>query len=347
MAAPAPLALDRLESLLRSGDVPLTHLDRVYFPPFGKRGALLKAHVIDYDLQVAPALLPHVRGRPIVLKRYPEGVTAEAFYAKNWGGQDLPSVVETVGVWSESLGDVMRYALASNAQTLAWFAQMGSIEVHPWLSRVGADGQACAAQDGILSPACGLEFPDLLLFDVDPYVRSAGRKTREAGGEPGVSREDWESAVEAALLLKDVLDTIELPSFPKTSGKRGIHVVVPIEPEQPYEVVRAFALRLGAHLVRARPDLFTLKYDVRSRAGRVFLDCNQNARGKTMVAPYALRPTPQATVSTPLEWDELAKVSPTDFDIESVPRRLAAGSDPWETLESARRSLSEVIATPN
>ena len=340
-----PLPLHRLETHLARSSVPLTHPERVLFPATRERGALLKAHVLDYYLQVADTLLPHLRGRPMVFRRYPEGIGSEGFFTKDWGSDPVPAPVDTLQVWSESRDEPMRYALVQNPDALAWLVQMGGIEAHPWLSRLAGDGRACASEEGLRSLACGLDHPDTLVFDLDPYVRAGreGRKGAEAGGEPGVAPEDWTRAVEAALALRDLLRSLGITPLLKTSGKRGLHVYVPLVPEHPYAVVREAARLIGAHLAAARPDLATLRYDLPSRRGKVFVDVNQNARGKTLASPYSLRPTPEATVSTPLAWDELETADPVAFTLLTVPERLQERGCPWRGLEGARVRLSRLL----
>jgi bifunctional non-homologous end joining protein LigD len=323
----------------------LTHPDRVVFPARGRRRAVTKADVAAYYGEVAEWMLPHVRDRPLVFRRYPHGIEGAFFYTKDWREFPPPAKVRTVEVFSETRGEAMLYALAQDAASLVWVAQTGAVEVHPWLSKLGSDPAACATERGLATLPCGLDRPDLVLFDLDPYVRAGrtGSKGTEAGGEPGLDPEDWSRALDVAWELRDTLLALKLPHFVKTSGKRGLHVVVPVEPEHPYDRVRAFAQTIGAAIAARRPDLVTLSYDPKTRAGRVFLDCNQNARGKTMAAPYSLRPTPQATVSMPLAWDELETADPAAYDVRTAVGRLREKGDAWAALDDARVRLRDAI----
>lgn len=311
--------------------VRFTHPQKVLFPPWSEHAAYTKLHLAAYYSAVADALLPHLTGRPMVLRRYPAGIHGRSFFQKDVT-QTAPPFVRKVGVWSKERGAALDYVVVDNRDTLLWLVQLGCIEVHPWLSRVEGDPARCATAEGIEDPACGLDRPDLLVFDVDPYVRQGrlGRRPLDAGGEPGISREDFERAIPVALLVRDVLGSLGLDSWPKTSGKRGIHVYVPIAPAHPYAAVRAFAQAIGAHLAAQHPDLVTTSYSKERRAGRVFLDCNQNARGKTLAGPWSVRPTPQASVSMPLLWDEVEDADPSAFTIASVPERLRDAGDPWK-----------------
>lgn len=339
----APLSLARIEPLVAAGHR-FTHLERVAFPAHGERSALLKAHVVDYYLRMAAHVLPHVADRPLVFRRYADGIDGDFFYTKDWDRESVPEHVRLLDVWSESRGAPMRYATARSEEDLAWIAQTAAIEIHPWLSRA-RDAAACASEDGMRSPACGLDHPDLLAFDVDPYVRAktTGVKGREAGGEPGLAAEDWAAGVEAAFELRDLLRSLGLAPFVKTSGKRALHLHVPVAPEAPYDVVRAVARQIATHLARKRPSFYTLSYDLRERKGRVFLDYNQNARGKTLAAPYSLRPTREATVSMPLAWDELADADPAAFTLLTVPDLVRERGDAWRGIERAQRSLRSIV----
>lgn len=339
----APLSLRAIEPLVAAGHR-FTHLERVTFPAHGARGALLKAHVVDYYARMADVILPHLADRPLVFRRYTDGIDGDFFYTKDWDRETVPAHVRLLRVWSESRGATMQYATARSQEDLAWIAQTAAIEIHPWLSRA-RDAAACASGDGMRSPACGLDHPDLLAFDVDPYVRAktTGVKGREAGGEPGLAAEDWAAGVEAAFELRDLLRSLGLAPFVKTSGKRALHLHVPVAPEAPYEVVRAVARQIATHLARKRPSFYTLSYDLRERKGRVFLDYNQNARGKTLAAPYSLRPTREATVSMPLAWDELADADPAAFTLLTVPDLVRERGDAWRGIERAQRSLRAIV----
>lgn len=335
------LMLERIAEHVARSPVAFTRLERVVYPAHGARGPLLKAHVLDYYVRVAGALLPHVVNRPLALRRYPHGVTRESFFSKDWTGHDLPPVVRPVPVWSESREAPILYATVDSPEGLGWLVQAGAVEVHPWTARAGEDPGACATDVGLRSRACGLDRPDLLYVDLDPYV---GPAREDAGGDPGVNADDWARGVEAALEVRDALRSLRLPSLVKTSGKRGLHVVVPVEPEHPFDAVRAVARAFGQHLAATRPDLITVARDPRERRGRVLFDYGQNTRGHTMAAPYSLRPTREATVSTPLEWDELEEADPAAFDVDSVPERLARGKDPWRGMDEARRPLRAMLS---
>jgi bifunctional non-homologous end joining protein LigD len=273
-----------------------------------------------------------------VLRRYPKGIGAEPFFQKDVA-HEVPDAVWKLPVWSESREAAMQYVVVENVEALVWLVQMDCIEIHPWLSRVGDCATCCGADaEGLEGPACGLDHPDVLAFDIDPYVREGrlGHRPTEAGGEPGVSDEDFRKALEVAALLRHNLDDLGLRSWPKTSGKRGLHIYIPLEPNHNYTQVRAFAKTLAAFFVREHPDLATIEYAKEARAGRVFLDYNQNVRGKTLAAPLSLRPTPEATVSMPLSWKDIPSANPLDFTLETVPGALGSKKDPWADFAPQR-----------
>lgn len=327
----------------RATAVRFTNLDKVFFPRTERHPAYAKLDLARYYDAVADTLLPHLAGRPMVFRRYPNGIAGHAFFQKDFD-QATPPFVRKLAVWSEQQGRAYQYVVVDNRDTLLWMVQLGAIEMHPWLSQQGPDPEACRAEGTIASRACGLEYPDVLAFDVDPYVRQGrlGARPREAGGEPGISREDFASAIEVALLVRDTLRSLGLRSWPKTSGKRGIHVYVPIVPEHAYAEVRGFARTIGRHLASGHPRLVTTEYGKEARAGRVFLDTNQNVRGKTLASPWSARPTPEASVSMPLRWDEVEDADPAAYTIESAPRLLAERGDPWRDF--APQDLDRLLA---
>ena len=186
-----------------------------------------------------------------------------------------------------------------------------------------------------------LNYPDFMIFDLDPYIYS-GREA--AGEEPEFNKRGWEKTVALALSLKDMLDQLRLSSFVKTSGKTGVHVYVPILRHYDYDSVRAATQTIGRFLIQQHPKDVTMEWDTSKRRGKVFFDANQNTRGKTLAAQYSLRPTPWAGVSTPVAWSELAKLDPTSLNLRSVPARLAAQGDPWSDILSRKNDLAALIS---
>lgn len=342
----APRASLRLA--VEGEEVRLTNLDKPLWPPHAGAPAVTKRGLLLYLARVAPPLLRHVRDRPLTLTRYPNGIEGGSFYQKHWE-QGRPDSVATVEVWSETADGDRLHLLCNNLSTLMWLGQLADLELHVSLARVTPEPGA---------PTLGREFggsreqvlgsllnhPDYLLFDLDPYIYS-GRE--QAGEEPELNRRAWERTVALALELRELLDAAGLPSFVKSSGATGLHVHVPIvrEPAFGYEAVRGICLTFAEFLARAHPKDVTLQWKTEDRRGRVFLDVNQNARIKNMAAPYSPRAKPGAPVSTPLRWEELGRVYPTDFTVETVPARLATIGDPWAEILEARQRLSTLGLT--
>jgi bifunctional non-homologous end joining protein LigD len=287
------------------GAVRVTHLDKVFFPQKG----YTKEDTVNYYRQIASVILPYLKGRPQSLHRQPQGITDAGFYQKDVTHR-LPEWVRTSLIPSETDGQELRYVVCDNESTLLYLANLGCIELHPWNSRLDR-----------------LPFPDYLVIDLDPLAIS------------------FERVVETAIEVRSVLDSIEAPSYCKTSGKKGLHIYVPLGARHEYQAVRQFA-EIVCRLVHEKlPHVTSLERDPRRRKARVYLDYLRNAIGQTTAAPYSLRPEPLATVSTPLEWAEVRRhLDPRQFTIQSLCRRLdkkgdlfagvlRASTDPLKGLE--------------
>jgi len=223
--------------------------------------------------------------------------------------------------------------------TLFWLAEMGTLEIHVWHSRVRAEDAASARSPSSGSAAnlvdSQVNFPDYMLFDLDPYIYSGKERS---GGDPEPSEEGFEQGRQVAFWLKEVLDGMSLRSFVKTTGKTGLHVVVPITSTLRYDVVRSLAGAICQHLLRQHPEAITTEWDTRKRRGKVFMDFNMNVRGKSTIAPYCPRGIAGAPVSRPLTWRELSTAKPMQFRIGT----LATGrklSDPWSGVLDHKQDL--------
>ena len=312
--------------------------------PSPERAAITKRDMLTYYARTAPVILPHLRDRPLTLTRYPNGVDAPSFYQKNWS-YDLPEFVGTVKLFSSHNEGDVEYVMVNNLATLLWLAQLADIEMHPWLSRraTGPDGTGLGttftgSKENI--EASILNYPDFLVFDFDPYIYSG---EEGAGAEPELNRRAFAKAVETARALKGILDELSLSSFLKTSGKTGLHVYVPVRREHPYPVTRKVTELIGRFLMEQRPLDVTMEWAVSKREGKIFLDHNQNVRGKNMASVYSLRPLPGAPVSTPLRWDELDGVYPADFTIDVVPERVERLGDLWADIHDAKHDLRRLV----
>jgi bifunctional non-homologous end joining protein LigD len=265
-------------------EVALTNLDKVFFPESG----VTKGDLIRYYLDLAPYALNHVEGRPMQMKRYPNGVEGEFFYQKRVPNPH-PEWLETVHVLFGRSGRTADFPVLTNAAGLAWIINLGCIELHTWHCRV-----------------TDVERPDYLLIDLDP-----------SEGNP------WELVPEIALVVKEVMDELGLASFPKTSGATGFHILAPIKPELRFPEVRRFAKALAQEVERRidDQDVATTTWKVAERSG-VFVDFGQNARDRTIASAYAIRPTRDARASAPLRWEEVPGVDPAAFTLQTMRDRV-------------------------
>jgi len=350
-----PVVGDVLEQLEQTADhfnlrvgehkVPLTNLDKPLWPAYKKVRPLTKRYLLTYLAKVSPYLLPHMRGRPITLTRYPNGIDAKHFYQKHWEGE-LPRFVEPVIVWSEQFQVDQEYLLCNNLPTLLWLGQLADIELHTWYSRVDPE------PDGFDLPIYTgggeeefdqsiLNYPDCIVFDLDPYIYSGQEKK---GDEPELNRKAFLKTCDVAFWLKDLLDSLSLSSFVKTTGKTGLHVYVPIIRHFTYDEVRSAAETVGRFLMHAHPRDITMEWHTAKRAGKIFFDHGQNTKGKTLASLYSPRPVPWAGVSMPVRWEELRDIYPTHFTILTAFDRLAETGDLWHNILQEKHDLAAMLS---
>ena len=292
------------ELLLIDGrEVRITHPDKLYF---SRETRLSKLDLVRYYLSVAPGALQGIRDRPIVLKRYVNGADGEAFYQKRAPAQ-RPPWLRTITLSFPS-GRTAEEIVVDDAAGLAWIVNLGCIELHPHPVR-----------------ANDLDHPDELRVDLDPG--------------PGVS---WSDVRTVAMEVKSLLEKMGLRGWPKTSGSRGMHINVRIEPRWTFDQVRRAALALSREVERRVPALATSKWWKEERHG-VFLDYNQNAKDRTTASAYSVRPVPDARISTPLHWHEVPDCNPADFTVLTVPKRFAEVGDPHEGMDTAAGSLEGLL----
>jgi bifunctional non-homologous end joining protein LigD len=284
-------------------EVRVTNPDKPYF---SKQTKLSKLDLVRYYLSVAPGALAGIRDRPVVLKRFVDGAEGEAFYQKR-APTNRPSWLRTVTLSFPS-GRKAEEIVVGDAAGLAWIVNLGCIELHPHPVRAG-----------------DLEHPDELRVDLDPV--------------PGV---DWEDVRRVALEVKSFLEEMGLRGWPKTSGSRGMHVNVRIEPRWNFLQVRRAALALSRAVERRLPSLASSKWWKEERHG-VFLDYNQNAKDRTTCSAYSVRPVPDARVSMPLHWHEVAECNPADFTVLTVPPRFAQFGDPHADMDTSAGSLEKLL----
>ncbi len=282
--------------------VTITNPGKVFFPERG----YTKLDLVRYYQAVAEGALRGIMRRPLVLKRYPDGADHEPFFQKR-APATLPDGLETAHITFPS-GRTADLVVCDDAADLAWVTNLGCIDLNPWAVR-----------------ASDVDHPDELRVDLDPTPEATFGDVREL-----------------ALVFKDVLEEFGYRGYPKTSGSRGIHINVRIEPRWEFGDVRRCALALGREVERRVPALATTKWWKEERHG-VFIDYNQNARDRTVASAYSVRPTPEARVSCPLEWDEVGGCELGDFTIETVPRRFAERGDPSAAIDSHQHSLAPLL----
>jgi bifunctional non-homologous end joining protein LigD len=343
--------LEQLEqprlTAIEIGDVRvrITHPERVLWPSDEQHAAFTRRDLLRYFACIDQYLLPHLHDRPLTLKRYPYGLTGRHFYQMHVEFE-LPPYVERVPLFAEEHASDGDHIVCNSLPTLLWLGQIANLELHPWYSRISPLPDApdlplrCTGSVEALERSV-IIYPDFMVFDLDPYLYS-GRERR--GAEPEAHREGYQRCCEAAYWLKAVLDELRLPSFVKTSGKTGLHILVPIQRQLDYDTVRAMSGQICRYVLQQHPAELTMEWSVGKRSGKVFLDHNQNTRGKTLAAPYSPRALPGAPVSVPLRWDEVGRVYPTDFTITSVHRRVDEVGDLWQDVLAMRADLASVVA---
>src|SRR5712671_1165001 len=287
----------------------LSNLDKVLYPAAG----FTKGQVIDYYVRVAPVLLPHLAGRPLTMKRYPEGVDHEYFFEKN-APKHRPDWVKTAPIWSEGNERDVNYILANDLATLVWIANLASLELHPSLSL-----------------AAHIESPTMIVFDLDP-------------GPPA----NIVQCSQVAIWVRAIFDHFGLQSFAKTSGSKGMQIYVPLNTKTTYEQTKPFAHALARLLEHEHPELVVSDMKKAIRTNKVFVDWSQNDQHKTTIAVYSLRARERPTVSTPITWDEveqtLKKKDPHQlvFEATDVLKRVEKMGDLFEPVLKLKQKLPQL-----
>lgn len=298
---------DRSEATVVIGDrtVRLTNLQK----PFWSSPLITKGDLLRYYVEVAPALLPHLQDRAMVMKRYPNGSEGEFFFMKR-APQPRPPWIELCSI-AHSSGNVIDFPIIQDLPSLLWVVNLGCIDLNQWYARCD-----------------DVDRPDVLHFDLDPVPEAGFRQVRET-----------------AAVVHEALEALKIPSYAKTTGSRGIHVYVPIVRGPTQKQVWELAKELALTLARLYPELITAEYRVARRPrNRVLLDYNQNAWGRTLASVYSVRPRPLAPVSMPITWQELAEgVAIEDFRIDTAPARLRRVGDLWAPMV-ARRGRVDLAA---
>jgi bifunctional non-homologous end joining protein LigD len=293
-----PRDQDNVILTIESKEVRLTNLRKIFWPEIG----LTKGDLLQYYADVAGVLLPHIRDRAMVMKRYPHGASGEFFFMKR-APEPRPSWIEICPIDHGSKG-IIPFPMIQDRAALMWVINLGCIDLNQWYATCDDCNR-----------------PDYLHFDLDPG--------------PGAT---FDRVIETALVVHEALETLKMPSLVKTTGSRGLHVYVPIVRSPEQKQVWTFAKALAHELATRNPALITAEYRVASRPkGRVLVDYNQNRWGSTLASIYSPRPRPDATVSTPVTWKEVARgIRIEDFTVRNVPARVAKVGDLWKPLLAAR-----------
>ncbi len=283
----------------------LSNLDKVFWPEKG----YTKRDLVAFYHEIAPFLLPYLQDRPMNLERYPDGWQGKSFYQKD-APDFIPDWIATAEIDSDSAGKTNRYIVCNDRQTLVYLANLACVPLHPWSSRVET-----------------VDFPDFLIIDLDP--------------DPKVA---FVEVCRFANKVRETLETLELKSYPKTSGSKGIHILVPLQAEYTYQMVRGFGEIVARLAVHGMEDLATFDRSMVRRAGKIYVDFLQNGRGKTIVSPYCIRPRAGAPVSTPLEWSEVGPgIRPESFHIKNIFRRLERKGDLFQPVLREKQSLRDAL----
>ena len=282
----------------------LSNPDKIMFPETG----FSKADLAHYYQQVSPIILPHLRDRPLVAQRFPNGIDGVGFYQKDVSDY-FPSWVPRVRLKKKE-GGFIKQMMANNRSTLLYLVDLACITLHPWLSRADRP-----------------DLPDRVIFDLDPAEGDA----------------DFSQVIQTAGMLRSLLGRIGLRPYVMTTGSRGLHVVAPLLRREGFDQVRAFAHEVAQRLAGKHPDLLTTEQRVAKRGGRLYMDVARNSYGQTSVAPYAVRALPGAPVATPLEWSELTAsgLRTQSYHLGNILDRLDQQPDPWQGMGRHGRSLAQ------
>lgn len=293
-----PLDADDVDLGIGRRTVRLTNLRKMFWSSLG----ITKGDLLRYYLAVSPVLVPHLRDRAMVMKRYPNGASGKCFFMKR-APSPRPEWIETCSIEHDS-GNIIDFPVVQDVASLLWVVNLGCIDLNQWYARCD-----------------DVDRPDYLHFDLDP-ARGAS----------------FARVLEVALIVRDALSRLGMPSYAKTSGASGMHVYVPIVRGPLQKQVWTFAKEFARTIAASYPKIATAEYIIAQRPyGRVLVDYNQNAWGKTLASVYSVRPTPRATVSTPVSWDEIEQQVDRDtFTIETVPERVTRLGDLWAPLLAKR-----------
>ncbi|MGA9637420.1 DNA ligase D [Flavobacterium sp.] len=283
----------------------LTNQNKIYFP----ESSITKGDIVNYYSAVADLILPYLKNRPQSMNRFPNGITGSSFYQKDIEIEKVPNWLKTFPIHSESNQKELNYLLCNDKATLLYMANLGCIDFNPWNSTIKK-----------------LENPDWMVIDIDP------------------EKEDFKAVVQVALKVKEVMDELDTECYCKTSGASGLHVYIPLKAKYNYETVKIFAELVAREVQQQLPETTTLERSIKKRNHKIYIDYLQNRKGQTLAAPYSIRPKIGATVSTPLEWDEVNEdLHPSQFTIKNALERFTKKGDLWSPVLKSGTNINAIL----
>lgn len=284
----------------------LTNQDKIYFPKDG----ITKGDIVQYYNEVATLILPYLKDRPESMNRFPNGIDSPSFYQKDIDVDKTPKWLKTKKIFSESNDADVNYLICNDKETLLYMANLGCIEINPWNSTIK-----------------NISNPDWLVIDLDP-----------------AKEDDFKTVVETALVVKEVMDELETECLCKTSGASGLHIYIPLGAQYDYDSIKILAELIAKEVQTRLPKTTSIERSIKKRENKLYIDFLQNRRGQTLAAPYSVRPKPGATVSTPLEWNEVnEKLHPSQFTIKNVLQRFEKKGDLWKPVLSKGANIKKII----
>ncbi|MFW6030869.1 MAG: non-homologous end-joining DNA ligase [Halanaerobiales bacterium] len=291
--------------IVENEKVRLSNLDKILWPKY----SYCKSDLINYYIEVYPFLKEFLKNRPLSLRIYPDGIREKSFFQKNVPAH-APGWLSTSSIYSSRRQETSRWIMVNKLSDLIWIANSASIELHAWFSTFDHPNS-----------------PDFAVFDLDP--------------SPG-SR--FEQLIELALTIKEILNSLDIHSYLKTSGKKGLHIYIPLKNRYSYQDVKIFLKAIADTIIAQEPKLATTEWRKKERGDKIYIDYRQNARGKTLACPYSLRPTEDATISTPLDWEELNQdLKPDAFNLSNIKNRLKTKGDFWADIMQEKQNLPHFL----
>lgn len=292
------------DRLIAEYPVRVTHPNKLLWPDAG----ITKADYLQYMIEIAPYMIPHLQDRPLTVVRFPHGIGDKSFYQKN-APKDTPEWVPRFPVYSNDSKRTIHYILANHTATLIWLANQAAIELHPWYSKIQHP-----------------DSPTNIAIDLDPSV-------------PG-----FEKVRQVALGIQEILEELQFPSYPKTSGATGLQIFIPLKEGFSFEDTRVITEFIGRYMAKTHRKLVTIERFVKDREDKVYVDYLQHAPNKTLVAPYSPRPVPDAKVSAPVTWEELAAGAvPEDFTMRTMPDRVKRKGDLFAPMAQSGIDITEIL----